>query len=170
MKENVNERSPASLRKPAYSSLDVATLTGVSLRQLQWWDEQGVVTPLQIGHRRLYNTREVLQVSLIMGLRKKGISLQKIRRILAKLSPEVNGGFLETHHSGSDVFLLTDGESVHVETSATRILDILKVSTTPINTLCISDLIRQIVPQKRRRKPMRGETVTTGRKRIAKAS
>ena len=40
--------------RETFSSLEVSRLTGVSLRQLQWWDEQGVVSPVQRGHRRLY--------------------------------------------------------------------------------------------------------------------
>lgn len=164
------DRVQSSTLQPAYSSMEVFTLTGVSLRQLQWWDEQGVVSPLQVGHRRLYNTLEILQVSLIMGLRRKGISLQKIRRLLSQLEEEVNGGFLEMHRSGPDVFLLTDGKTVHVERSAVKILDILRASQSPINTICISDLIRKIEPGKRRRKPVRSQTVAARRRRAKKAS
>lgn len=156
--------------EPVYSSLDVTTLTGVSLRQLQWWDEQGVVTPMQKGHRRLYNTFEVLQVSLIMGLRRKGMSLQKIRRVLGRLGQDNGGLFLDLHRSGSDVFLLTDGEDVYVENSAQRIVGRLKEATLPIITLCISDLIRQLEPASDQRKPVHAADNTSGAVRASKAS
>jgi DNA-binding transcriptional MerR regulator len=35
------------------SSADVARLAGISLRQLQWWDERKLVSPRQEDHRRV---------------------------------------------------------------------------------------------------------------------
>ena len=60
-----------------YTSGDVARIAGVSLRQLQWWDERNVVSPVQEGHRRVYRQQEVIEVSVIAELRRKGFSLQK---------------------------------------------------------------------------------------------
>ena len=68
----LNENStPAStsVMPDTFSSLEVSKMTGVSLRQLQWWDEQGVVSPMQRGHRRMYQLHEVVEVSLITELR-----------------------------------------------------------------------------------------------------
>src|ERR1035441_3816801 len=48
-----------------FSSTDVSRLSGVSLRQLQWWDEQKVVSPRHEGHRRMYALQEVVEVSVI---------------------------------------------------------------------------------------------------------
>jgi len=53
-----------------YTSGDVARIAGVSLRQLQWWDERNVVSPLQEGHRRVYRQQEVIEVSVIAELRR----------------------------------------------------------------------------------------------------
>jgi DNA-binding transcriptional MerR regulator len=72
-----------------FSSTDVSRLSSVSLRQLQWWDEQKVVSPRHEGHRRLYALEEVVEVSVIAELRKKGFSLQKIRRVLRFLQREM---------------------------------------------------------------------------------
>jgi len=44
-------------------SVDVARLSGVSLRQLQWWDEQKVVSPRHDGHKRIYDMAEVVEVA-----------------------------------------------------------------------------------------------------------
>ena len=41
-----------------YTSTDVARICGVSLRQLQWWDERNVVSPRQDGHKRVYLAQE----------------------------------------------------------------------------------------------------------------
>src|ERR1700688_2111434 len=72
-----------------YTSGDVARIAGVSLRQLQWWDERNVVSPRQEGHRRVYLPQEVVEVSVIAELRTKGFSLQKIRRVLRFLQKEM---------------------------------------------------------------------------------
>ena len=154
-----------------YSSLDVTILTGASLRQLQWWDERGLVSPTQRGHRRLYNVFEILQVSLVMGLRKKGMSLQRIRKVMLCVTETAGDYYFDLHRRGSDVFLLTDGDRVFVETSKDRITEIVMDSALPISGLCISDLIRQLDPsQAAGLKPVQRETHSTGPRRIAKAS
>src|SRR5947207_15481053 len=70
-----------------FASNDVARISGVSLRQLQWWDEQNVVSPRHDGHKRVYLPNEVIEVSVIAELRRKGFTLQKIRRVLRLLRP-----------------------------------------------------------------------------------
>jgi len=47
------------------TSNEVAALTGISLRQLQWWDERGLVVPARQGHRRLYSLDDLAEVAVI---------------------------------------------------------------------------------------------------------
>src|SRR5437667_11240977 len=86
-------KKPRSATPPpgngVYASNDVARISGVSLRQLQWWDEQNVVSPRHDGHKRVYLPNEVIEVSVIAELRRKGFSLQKIRRVLRYLQREM---------------------------------------------------------------------------------
>ncbi len=79
-------RSVVTSGDEVFTSSEVSRVSGVSLRQLQWWDERGVVSPRQDGHRRVYTSQEVLEVSVIAALRQKGFSLQKIRRVLRFLA------------------------------------------------------------------------------------
>ena len=79
----------ASSEEQGYNSSDVARICGVSLRQLQWWDERNVVSPRQDGHKRVYLAEEVVEISVIAELRRKGFSLQKIRRVLRFLQQEM---------------------------------------------------------------------------------
>ena len=37
----------------SYTSSEVSRIAGVSLRQLQWWDERKVVSPQHEGHKRV---------------------------------------------------------------------------------------------------------------------
>src|SRR5260370_4352778 len=78
-------RPVASPEAQGYNSSDVARICGVSLRQLQWWDDRNVVSPRQDGHKRIYMPEEVVEISVIAELPRKGFSLQKIRRVLRAL-------------------------------------------------------------------------------------
>src|SRR5690242_21692882 len=90
-----------------YTSNEVARISGVSLRQLQWWDERKVVSPRQDGHKRVYMPEEVVEISVIAELRRKGFSLQKIRRVLKYLQRDMGERLSEAIQSSADVHLLT---------------------------------------------------------------
>ena len=146
-----------------FSSQDVAEITGVSLRQLQWWDEQGVVSPVQQGHKRIYQLSELVEVGLITELREKGISLQKIRRVLRFLEKELGKGLLEAVRNGDEVHLLTDGKNIYLEDSHQNIVDILKNSRQPIISVCITDQVHRLTADQTLKKLVRSE------KRVAAA-
>src|SRR6266700_5961783 len=109
-----------------YSSNDVATVAEVSLRQLQWWDERKVVSPRHEGHRRVYGAAEVIEITVIAELRRKGFSLQKIRRVLRFLQREMGKRLADVVQSNSDLHLVTDGKSIYPEEKQERIIQILK--------------------------------------------
>ena len=96
-----------------YTSNEVARISGVSLRQLQWWDERKVVSPRQDGHKRVYMPEEVVEISVIAELRRKGFSLQKIRRVLKYLQKEMGKRLSDAIASDSEIHLLTDGKSIY---------------------------------------------------------
>ncbi len=129
---------------PSFTSADVSELSGVSLRQLQWWDEKKVVSPRQIGHRRLYLPEEVLEISVIAELRRKGFSLQKIRRVLRFLQREVGKRLSEIVSGQTDLHLVTDGKTIYLEDNQSRIIDIFKNARQPLFLVCLSDQIRRI--------------------------
>ena len=164
---HANPASPALSPGEYYSSNDVSKITGVSLRQLQWWDEQGVVSPVQRGHRRMYQVHEVVEVSLITELRSKGISLQKIRKVLGFLKNELGGQFLEAIQGGGEVHLLTDGENLYLESSHKSIVDILKSSRQPLIGVCISDQVERLTARVDVRKGVGRERISADRARRA---
>ena len=103
-------RPASSPEAQGYNSSDVARICGVSLRQLQWWDERNVVSPRQDGHKRIYMAEEVVEISVIAELRRKGFSLQKIRRVLRFLQKDMGKRLSEALAGSADVHLLTDGK------------------------------------------------------------
>src|ERR1019366_3018029 len=110
----------------AYTSAEVARIARVSLRQLQWWDERRVVSPDQDNHKRLYQPNQVIEVSVIAELRRKGFSLQNIRRVLRFLEKELRKRLSEVVAPDSEIHLLTDGKSIYLEDAPERIIDLLK--------------------------------------------
>ena len=42
-----------------YTTREVALRTYTTLRQLQYWDEEGFVKPIQVKHRRLYTKKQL---------------------------------------------------------------------------------------------------------------
>ncbi len=145
-----------------YTSGDVARISGVSLRQLQWWDERNVVSPRQAGHRRVYLPQEVVEVSVIAELRRKGFSLQKIRRVLRFLQKEMGKRLSDAVSGESEVHLLTDGKSIYLEDDSERVIDILKNAKQPMFLVCVTDQLRRV--NSAARKPANSETAAGEKK------
>ena len=137
----------------SFTSQDVVRLTGITARQLQWWDEHGIVVPARKGHRRVYSFEDLTEVAVICELRRKGFSLQRVRKVVRFLQKEFSKRLAETVSGTSDLHLLTDGRSLYLETSPQHIVDILKNSRQPMFALCLSDTVRQV------------KAVVSGRKR-----
>ena len=139
-----------------YTSSEVSRISGVSLRQLQWWDERKVVSPRQDGHKRVYIPEEVVEVSVIAELRRKGFSLQKIRRVLKYLQKEMGKRLSEALASDAEIHLLTDGKSIFLEENSDRVIDLMKGARQPMFLVCVTDQVRRlsVVP----RKPAKSET------------
>jgi DNA-binding transcriptional MerR regulator len=127
-----------------FSSRDVVELTGITARQLQWWDERGIVVPTRQGHRRLYSFEDLSELAVICQLRRKGFSLQRVRKVIRFLQKEFSKRLAHTVTGASDYHLLTDGNSLYLETSPQQIVDILKNSRQPMLAICLSDTVRQV--------------------------
>jgi len=155
--------TPASAGAPGYNSSEVARICGVSLRQLQWWDERNVVSPRQDGHKRIYMREEVVEISVIAELRRKGFSLQKIRRVLRFLQKDMGKRLSEAISTASDVHLLTDGKSIYLEEAPHRIIDLLKNAHQPMFLVSVTDQVKRL-SEASERKPARAETAATARK------
>jgi DNA-binding transcriptional MerR regulator len=140
-KRNRGEIDPET---QTYTSSEVAKIAGVSLRQLQWWDERKVVSPTHAGHKRVYTPGEVIEVSVIAELRRKGFSLQKIRRVLRFLQREMGRRLSDVLRGDSNLHLLTDGKSLFLEDKESRIIDVLKNARQPMFLVCVSDQIRRL--------------------------
>ena len=84
------------MAQSTFSSAEVVALTGITARQLQWWDEKEIVVPARRGHRRLYSWDDVATVAVICDLRRRGFSLQRMRKVIRFLQQEFGKSLAET--------------------------------------------------------------------------
>ena len=153
-----------------FTSNEVIAFTGITPRQLQWWDERGVVRPEREGRRRMYSIDQLTEVAVICQLRRKGFSLQGVRKVMRFLDREFGKGLAQIVSRNSEYHLLTDGTHLYLKTSARQIVDVLKNSSQPILGICLSDAVRQIRAEVVSRKSNTSVTSSDYRKRARKAS
>ncbi len=132
---------------PSFTTRAVVELTGISPRQLQWWDERGIVVPAREGHARVYSLDDLAEVAVICELRERGFSLQKIRRVIRFLRRELGRRLIETVRAASEYHLLTDGRHIFLEDSARGVVDLLKNSRQPMLAVCLSDTVQRVQAQ-----------------------
>jgi len=135
-----------------FTSRDVVSLTGITPRQLQWWDERRIVVPTRERRRRLYSMEDLAEIAVICQLRRRGFSLQRVRKVMRFLQREFGKRLAETVTGASEYHLLTDGKTLYLETSPRQIVDILKNARQPMLTVCLSDAVRQVRADIRARK------------------
>ena len=138
-----------------FTSNEVIALTGISARQLQWWDERGIVVPAREGHKRIYSLDDLAEVAILCDLRRRGFSLQKIRRVIRFLQKELGKRLVETVTAASQYHLLTDGRHIYLEDSAQAVVDLLKNARQPMLSVCLSDTIQRILHPLERKRPAR---------------
>ena len=109
----------------SFSTAQVARLTGLSARQLDYWDRQGFLVPSLerasgYGSARRYSFRDVVRLRIAGKLRSAGFGLKKIRdcvRTLERLDPG-RAGIEEAR-------LVILGSSVAWVRSETELVDLL---------------------------------------------
>jgi DNA-binding transcriptional MerR regulator len=84
------------------------------------------------------------EISIICELRRRGFSLQRVRKVMRFLQAEFKKRLAETVSGASEYHLLTDGSNLYLETSARQIVNILKNSDQPMLTVCLTDTVRRV--------------------------
>jgi DNA-binding transcriptional MerR regulator len=130
--------------KRQFTTNEVIALIGITGRQLQWWDEHGLVTPNRQGHRRVYNWDQLVTAAVISQLRRRGFSLQRMRKVIAFIECEFGTSLAATVRAASEYHLLTDGMDLYLRTSARQVVDLLKNSQQPMFDICLSDEVRRV--------------------------
>ena len=128
----------------AYDSKTASRIVGVSLRQIQYWDEQGFVHPsIKLaggrGTKRLYSFHDLVCLKVIKDLTEHGFTLKKVRRCLRPLREHPT----KTRGLAQSLKYLTDGENLFVITDDRRkILE--AVERQFVLSLGIGNLVREL--------------------------
>lgn len=129
----------------SFTSSQVSERTGLTPRQLQWWDEQGIVVPAREGHRRVYSAKDLAELAVLCDLRQRGFSLQRIRRMLALLRREFGHRLADLVERGPGLHLLTDGESVYLRDSEHGVIDLLRNTQQPLLAICLGPVLERVL-------------------------
>ena len=106
--------------KKFYSSREVASLTGLTARQLQWWDARRLFAPAIASHRteaggfteRRYTTLDVLELQVLADLRRRGFSIPRLRRLLSTLRDVFSVRLYEAIGDGGALTLFIGGDQL----------------------------------------------------------
>jgi len=134
----------------AFDSKTVSRIVGVSLRQIQYWDERGFIRPSVKtaggrGTKRLYSFSDLVQLKVVKALGDHGLSLRKIRRCLSHLKDSFPG----QAEPLQSLRYLTDGDKLFVLTSdRKKILEAMDRQF--VFSLGIGNLVRELDGEVRR--------------------
>src|ERR1700741_506539 len=99
--------------KHTYSSREVASLTGLSARQLQIWDAGGLISPAIPSHKtaaggyteRRYTPIELFELLVLGDLRRRGFTVPQLHAILDALRDRFSTRLFEATGGGGSVQL-----------------------------------------------------------------
>src|SRR4051812_25041122 len=150
--------------KNSYSSREVAAMTGLSARQLQWWDARRLFASHVASKRtdrggyteRRYTAVDLLELLVLADLRRQGFTVGQLRRLLETLRDLFHVRLYETIGEGGPLTLMTDGEDVYGRTSNGDLFNLLRDPQQPMLMLVdvpgLRELTARAVRVRRRRK------------------
>jgi DNA-binding transcriptional MerR regulator len=147
--------------KKHYSSREVAAQTGLSAKQLQWWDRRGLYAPSIPTHRteaggfteRRYTTVELLELMVLADLRRRGFSLARLRRLLGVLRSRFKVRLFEAIEGGGPVTLFIDGDDIYARTEAGEFFNVLDNPRQPLLVLGQEPRLRQVTAREHHARP-----------------
>jgi DNA-binding transcriptional MerR regulator len=145
--------------KKHYSSREVAVLTGLSARQLQWWDARRLFVPAIRPHRteaggfteRRYTPMDVLELQVLADLRRRGFSVPQLRRLLSTLRETFGVRLYEAIGEGGPMAIFISGDQLYARTEDGRIFNLDRPSE-PLLMVGEELPLRPLAARERRRR------------------
>jgi DNA-binding transcriptional MerR regulator len=153
--------------KNSYSSREVAALTGLSARQLQWWDDrrlfQSAVAPKPTAAggftERRYTPVDLLELMVLADLRRQGLTVSRIRLLLDTLRARFGIRLFDAIGGAGSLTLFTDGRDVYARTSRGEFFNLLRDPAQPLLVVGEGPSLRELTAKaharRRRNKPKR---------------
>ncbi|HTG90341.1 MAG TPA: MerR family transcriptional regulator [Vicinamibacterales bacterium] len=126
--------------KKNYSSREVASITGLSARQLQWWDTRKLIKPSIASHRteaggfteRRYSPVDLFELAVLADLRRNGLSVSKMRLLVDTLRKRFGIRLFDAIGGGGAITLLTDGKEIYARTESGQFFNLLREPGQPL--------------------------------------
>ena len=138
--------------KNTYTSREVAELTGLTARQLQWWDDKRLfaahIAPKRTARggytERRYTPVDLLELLVLAQLRRQGLSVGQLRQLLETLRTRFGVRLFETIGGGGPLTLLTDGRDVYGRSADGELYNLLRDPLQPLLMLADVDALREL--------------------------
>lgn len=161
--------------KKLYSSREVAGLTGLTARQLQWWDSRRLFAPAVAPQRteaggfteRRYTPFDVLELQVLADLRRRGFSIPQLRRLLATLRDVFKVRLYETIGDGGPMTLFISGDRLFGRTTDGRLFNLEEPSQALL--MEVEELpLRPVVARERKKRTSGSERLSRGPRRAGR--
>src|SRR4051794_2264071 len=138
--------------KKTYTSREVASMTGLTARQLQVWDASGLMQAAIPTHRteaggyteRRSTPIELFELLVLADLRRRGFSIQQLHAILRVLADQFGTRLFDATGGGGSLNLLTDGREIYARTSDGQFFNLLKTPAQPLLAIGDDGLLKEL--------------------------
>ena len=157
--------------KKHYTSREVVGLTGLTARELQWWDARRLFKPAVAPHRteaggfteRRYSPLDVLELQVLADLRRRGFSIPRLRRLLTTLRDVFGVRLYEAIGDGGPMTLFIGGDQLYARTQDGRLFD-LERPTQPLLMAGEGLAMRPLAARERKQRTTGSERLSRGRR------
>jgi DNA-binding transcriptional MerR regulator len=138
--------------KRMYSSREVAAITGLTAKQLQVWDRDGLLPPAIPPRRtaaggyteRRYTPIDLFELLVLADLRRRGFSVHQLHGVVRALKDQFGTRLFEATSEGGAVRLLTDGNSIYARTASGAFFNLVKAPTQPLLVIGNEGLLKEL--------------------------
>ena len=157
--------------KKYYTSREVAALTGLTARQLHWWDARRLFIAAVGTHRtdaggfteRRYTPLDVIELQVLADLRRRGFSVPRLRRLLSALRDVFGIRLYEAIGEGGPLTLFIAGDQLYARAADGRFFDLDEPSQA---LLVVGEelALRPLEARERKRRTSGSEKLSRGRR------
>jgi DNA-binding transcriptional MerR regulator len=152
--------------KKLYSSREVAAQTGLTARQLQWWDKRKVFASAVPSHKterggfteRRYTPVELLELMVLADLRRRGFTLARLRKLLTVLRSRFKVRLYDAIEGTGTVSLYIDKDTIYGRTPSGELYNLLERPEQPLLMIGEELKLRELTVRERPVKKARNKS------------
>lgn len=139
-----------------FSTQETTDICGVTNRQLQWWDETGLVTPsrrINNARNRQYSAEELIRVYVVIQMRARGIGPRGIRRCMNRMNrvSTILSKYIEdllAEKDGIQYLLAVSQDKVTLllaqDDEYSQVIETIKTSKGPLLLISLNDIVTKL--------------------------